>query len=87
MTPLVKESRIRMECRLVQVVSFGDGGPGSGSTVFGEVVLFHAEDGLVSNFRIDARLLRPIGRMGGPQYCRATDTFEMPRPGTGGTTA
>jgi flavin reductase (DIM6/NTAB) family NADH-FMN oxidoreductase RutF len=79
---LVKESRIRMECRLVQVVRFGDGGPGSASTIFGEVLLFHVDDRLVDNFRIDAKLLRPIGRMGGPQYCRTTDTFDMPRPGT-----
>lgn len=81
---LVKESRIRMECRLVQVVSFGGGDPGSGSTVFGEVLLFHVADGLVENFRIDARALKPVGRMGGPQYCRTTDTFDLPRPGMEG---
>lgn len=79
---LVGESRIRMECRLVQVVRFGDGGPGSGATVFGEVVLFHVDDVVIDNFRIDAAVLRPVGRMGGPQYCRTSDTFDLPRPGT-----
>ena len=81
---LVKESRIRMECRLVQVVSFGTGEPGSGSTIFGEVLLFHVDDGVIDNFRIDARTLKPVGRMGGPQYCRTSDIFDLPRPGMGG---
>jgi flavin reductase (DIM6/NTAB) family NADH-FMN oxidoreductase RutF len=81
---LVRESRIRMECRLVQVVTFGSGGPGSGSTIFGEVLLFHVADEVIGNFRIDARVLKPVGRMGGPQYCRTTDTFDLPRPGTAG---
>jgi flavin reductase (DIM6/NTAB) family NADH-FMN oxidoreductase RutF len=78
---LVKESRISMECRLVQVVHFGDGGPGGGSTIFGEVLVFHVDDKVVDNFRIDPAALKPVGRMGGPQYCRTTDLFNLPRPG------
>jgi flavin reductase (DIM6/NTAB) family NADH-FMN oxidoreductase RutF len=81
---LVKESRISMECRLVQVVSFGSGEPGNGSTIFGEVLLFHVADEVIDNFRIDPRALQPVGRMGGPHYCRATDIFDLPRPGTAG---
>lgn len=81
---LVEESRIRMECRLVQVVQFGDGGPGSGSSIFGEVVCFHVADELIDNFRIDPDGLKAVGRMGGPNYCRTTDRFEMPRPGGAG---
>jgi flavin reductase (DIM6/NTAB) family NADH-FMN oxidoreductase RutF len=81
---LVKESRISMECRLVQVVSFGKGEPGNGSTIFGEVLLFHVADEVIDNFRIDARALKPVGRMGGPHYCRTADIFDLPRPGTAG---
>ncbi len=81
---LVRESRIQMECRLVQVVQFGDGGPGSGSSIFGEVVCFHVADELIDNFRIDPAALKPVGRMGGPHYCRTTDRFDLPRPGTAG---
>lgn len=78
--PRVKESRISMECRLSQVVHFGDGGPGSGSTIFGEVVLFHIADNLIEDFRIESHLLKPVGRMSGPYYIRSTDRFELPRP-------
>jgi len=80
--PLLGESRIKMECRLVQTVTFGNGEPGSGSTIFGEVLLFHVADEAIGNFRIDARVVKPVGRMGGPQYCRTADTFDLPRPGT-----
>ncbi len=79
---LVKESRIQMECRLVQVVHFGNDEPGNGATIFGEVLLFHVADEVIGNFRIDPRVLKPVGRMGGPQYCRTTDIFDLPRPGT-----
>ena len=70
-----------MEFRLVQVVHFGNGGPGCGSTIFGEVLLFHVADEVIDNFRIDLKVLKPVGRMGGPQYCRTTDIFDLPRPG------
>jgi flavin reductase (DIM6/NTAB) family NADH-FMN oxidoreductase RutF len=84
---LVKESLIQMECRLVQVVHFGKGEPGNGSTIFGEVLLFHAAGAVIDNFRIDPSVLRPIGRMGGPQYCRTSDIFNLPRPGMEGKPA
>ena len=83
----VGESRISMECRLAQVVHFGDGKPGTGSTIFGEVVLFHVAGEVIDNFRIDPRALKPVGRMGGPQYVRVTDMFELPRPAPPGSTA
>ncbi|HLB01415.1 MAG TPA: flavin reductase family protein, partial [Bacteroidota bacterium] len=37
----VKESRVSMECRLARIVTFGEGRAGNGSTIFGEVALFH----------------------------------------------
>lgn len=77
--PRVRESRVNMECKLVQIVEVG-AQPLSGCIVIGEVVRFHVDDAIVSNFKIDPDLLRPIGRMGGATYTRTTDRFEMPRP-------
>jgi flavin reductase (DIM6/NTAB) family NADH-FMN oxidoreductase RutF len=79
--PRVGESRFSMECRLVQIVSFGTH-PGAGATIFGEVLRFHVADELFDNFRIDPDALRAIGRMGGPAYTRTRDRFEMTRPKT-----
>jgi len=77
--PRVKESKISMECTLVQVVMFGTG-PGGGATVFGKIVRFHIADELLHDFRIDPDKLRPIGRMGGPTYTRTRDRFDLIRP-------
>ncbi len=75
----VAESRVHMECRLVQIVSISEKLLG-GSLVIGEVLRFHVADELLQNFKIDLDLLRPIGRMGGPTYTRVTDRFDMVRP-------
>jgi flavin reductase (DIM6/NTAB) family NADH-FMN oxidoreductase RutF len=77
--PRVKESLVNMECRLVQVVHVS-AKPGGGSLVLGEVVRFHLNDAVVSNYAIDPDKLHPIGRMGGPTYVRTTDRFDMERP-------
>jgi flavin reductase (DIM6/NTAB) family NADH-FMN oxidoreductase RutF len=77
--PRVKESRIHMECRAMLVVHVS-AKPLGGSLVMGEVLRFHVDDALFSDYKVDPDLLRAIGRMGGPTYSRTTDRFEMPRP-------
>jgi flavin reductase (DIM6/NTAB) family NADH-FMN oxidoreductase RutF len=77
--PRVAESRISMECRLIQVVHVSPK-PLGGSLVIGEVLRFHVADELFDNYRIDPGKLGAIGRMGGPTYSRTTDRFNMERP-------
>ena len=77
--PRVKESRVQMECRLLQVVTVSTE-PGGGSLVMGEVLRFHVDDGVIASGRVDPDKLRPIGRMGGIDYVRTTDRFSMTRP-------
>lgn len=77
--PRVGESRISMECRLLQAVHISDK-PLGGSIVLGEVLRFHIADEIVQDYKIDPDLLRAIGRMGGPTYVRTTDRFDMMRP-------
>lgn len=76
----VAESRVQMECRLVQVVPVSDK-PNGGTLVLGEVVRFHLAEEVVNNFYIDPDRLHAIGRMAGVTYCRTTDRFELKRPG------
>ena len=77
--PRVGESRVNMECRLLQIVDVSTR-PMGGSLVLGEILRFHVDDALFENYKIDPEKLRPIGRMGGPTYTRTTDRFEMDRP-------
>ncbi len=68
--PRIAEAPIHFECVLVEVLHFGDGRPGSGSLVIGEVVHVHVSDDVMDDARIDAARLRPVSRMGGPHYAR-----------------
>ena len=77
--PRVRESPINMECRVLQILDLSTK-PMGGSLVIGEVIRFHVDSALSSNFRIDADQLRAIGRMGGNEYTRTRDRFAMIRP-------
>ena len=68
-----------MECKLVQVIDVSKL-PRGASLVLGEVVRFHVDDAIVSNFVIDPDKLRAVGRMAGGLYIRTHDLFEMVRP-------
>lgn len=77
--PMVAESPINMECRLVRILEFGQS-PRFSSFIIGEVMLVHVKDELYANGEIQMPGLKAIARMGGDLYCRTTDIFEMKRP-------
>lgn len=77
--PRVGESPVNMECKLLQILDISTL-PLGGSLVIGQVVRFHVNRAMVENFRIDPDQLRAIGRMGGNEYTRTRDRFEMIRP-------
>lgn len=78
-SPRVAESPVNMECRLMQILEFGEE-PRLQSFVIGEIVRVHVKDELQVNGVIKADRLKSIGRLGEDLYCRTTDTFEMKRP-------
>ncbi|MBN9083601.1 MAG: flavin reductase [Rhizobiales bacterium 62-17] len=63
--PRLAAPSIAMECRFHQSVQFGD--TGSEFTV-GEITLFHIRDGLCTDYKIQTESLRPVCRLGGPNY-------------------
>lgn len=77
--PMVAESPVNMECRLVQILKFGEAPTGS-HVAIGEVILVHVKDELWANNHIEISKLKPIGRLGEDFYCRTKDIFEMKRP-------
>ncbi|MCS5633045.1 MAG: flavin reductase family protein, partial [Candidatus Marinimicrobia bacterium] len=77
--PRVKEARISYECKLNQIVPVGNEGPGGGFVVIGTVVLFHIDDEVYDDGRINLDKLNPVGRLAGHTYSRTKDTFEIIR--------
>lgn len=77
--PRVQESPINLECKLLQVVEIGPAEPGGGFLVIGEIVLFHIQDNLLENGRIDTGLLNPIGRLAGTEYTTLGKRFSLSR--------
>ena len=76
---MVSESPINMECRLIQVLEYGEF-PQINNFVIGEVIQVHIKDEFWAEGEIQSSRLKAIGRMGGDLYCRTTDLFEMKRP-------
>lgn len=72
-SPRVTESPINIECRLKQILQFGDA-PRINRFVVGEVVRIHIKKELLEGNIIRAERLKAIGRMGGiftaePRIC------------------
>lgn len=80
--PRVAESPVNLECRLLQILEFGEP-PRINSFVIGEVLRAHVRDELWEKGLIQGEQLRAIGRMGEDFYCRTMDRFEMKRPKIG----
>ncbi|HVN76473.1 MAG TPA: flavin reductase family protein [Thermoanaerobaculaceae bacterium] len=78
--PMVAESPVNIECRLVEVRTYG-AGPGAGSLVVGEILAVHLHTALLDERgRVVADRLHAVGRMGGELWVRTRETFEMSRP-------
>ncbi|MGA7291701.1 MAG: flavin reductase family protein [Terriglobales bacterium] len=75
----VAGSPVSFECKLHQILDFNPGPDGS-SLVIGEIISIHVNERHLKDGRIDRNSLDLIGRMGGMQYTRTTERFEMVRP-------
>lgn len=73
--PRIAVSPVQMECRLDQIVTLGRG---INTLYIGEVVAFHLRGDVYRNGRVDSTLLRPISRLGGPNYAGLGEVFERP---------
>lgn len=63
-----------LECRLHRAIAFGEGGS---EFLVGEVLRFHLREGLLEGGKVDTRRLRPICRLGGPNYATLGEIVTM----------
>lgn len=82
--PMVKESKINMECKVVEVKPLGHEG-GAGNLVICEVLVMHIDDSLLdANNKMDQRKINHVARLGGDWYCVVNETnlFQIEKPNT-----
>jgi len=83
--PLVKEAKINLECKVIEVKSLGDTG-GAGQLVIAEVLYMHVADKILNaeGTMIDQTKINLIARLGGDWYCKtnAANLFTVAKPNT-----
>ncbi|RFM30432.1 flavin reductase family protein [Deminuibacter soli] len=80
--PMVKEAKIKMECRVLEVKSLGEK-PGAGQLVLAEILCMHvSEEILNAAGRIDQLKLQLVARLGGDWYCAVNERnlFQVAKP-------
>ncbi len=76
----VRQSPVQIECRLRDLIHVGEGSGGA-NIVVGDVLLMHIDPAITNAAGlVDPALLDAVGRMGGLDYCRTRERFELPRP-------
>jgi flavin reductase (DIM6/NTAB) family NADH-FMN oxidoreductase RutF len=82
--PMVKESKIKMECKVIEVKPLGSEG-GAGNLVICEVLRMHINDSILNDKgMIDQTKINHIARLGGDWYCRVNEAnlFKVEKPNT-----
>jgi flavin reductase (DIM6/NTAB) family NADH-FMN oxidoreductase RutF len=78
--PRVAAAPVAFECTLDRFVHIGEG-PLAANVVFGRILLAHvSDDVLAPDGKPDSTKLDLIGRMGGENYTRTRERFDLPRP-------
>jgi len=76
----VLESTVSLECKLIQVVPVNEGSSKECGLIIAEVVYCHINDDLFDGRYVDMKGLDVVGRLGGHEYCKVNDLFEMRLP-------
>lgn len=80
--PMVKESKIKFECKVNQIIPLGTEG-GAGNLVIAEILVIHLEESILNaENKIDNTKIELLGRLGDNWYCKtnAASMFEVEKP-------
>lgn len=83
--PMVKEAKVKLECKVLEVKSLGDNA-GAGQLIIAEIVYMHVDDSILNEKKdmIDQRKLHQVARLGANWYCVVNEQnlFEVEKPNT-----
>ncbi len=80
--PMVKESKVKLECKVLEIKPLGTEG-GAGNLVICEVLTMHIDESILDkDDRIDQTKFNLVARMGGDWYCKISDEnlFKVAKP-------
>ena len=80
--PMVKESKVKLECKVLEIKPLGTSG-GAGNLVICEVLCMHIDESILDeNQKIDQRKLHHVARLGGDWYCKVDESnlFKVIKP-------
>lgn len=78
--PGIKQTKVRMECRLEHSLELGDKDMAVNDFLIGKVVQFHIHRDIYKNGRIDHEKLAAVSRLAGAYYAKFGEVFEIERP-------
>jgi len=79
---MVKESKAKLECKVLEVKSLGQEG-GAGNLVICQVLCIHIDDNLLTaDKKFDQTKFELVARLGGDWYCKVSqeNLFVVPKP-------
>jgi flavin reductase (DIM6/NTAB) family NADH-FMN oxidoreductase RutF len=82
--PMVKESKIKLECKVIEVKALGTEG-GAGNLVICEVLCMHIDESILDEQnKIDQTKIHHIARLGGDWYSKVDEhsLFKVAKPNT-----
>jgi len=83
--PMVKESKVKIECRVLETRVLGES-PGAGNLVLCEALRMHIDESVLDAEKklVDQRRLSLVARLGGDWYCRVgpENLFTVEKPNT-----
>ncbi|MBN8834158.1 MAG: flavin reductase [Niastella sp. SCN 39-18] len=80
--PMVKESKVNLECKVLEIKYLGQEG-GAGNLIICEVLVMHIDDSILDeNNKIDQRKFHHVARLGGDWYCKVDESnlFKVAKP-------
>lgn len=82
--PMVKESKVKLECKVLEIKQLGTEG-GAGNLVICEVLCMHIDESILDEQgKIDQTKLHHVARLGGDWYAKIDETnlFKVAKPNT-----
>jgi flavin reductase (DIM6/NTAB) family NADH-FMN oxidoreductase RutF len=82
--PMVKESKVKMECKVLEVKPLGTTA-GAGNLIIAEILCMHIDESILNEHNmIDQTKLHHVARLGGDWYCKVDESnlFKVAKPNT-----